>query len=323
MYNPDSEPDYLYTYIGEKWNSVRKEHGIGKATFYSYLGIGLDAIDAAIRIKFPRKPSECKAASEAFQNISRPRIQGCLGAIDGILIKIHAPNVKNNARYRSRKGFFGLNVQAVCDASKRIIHLSVKTPGRTNDARAWRQSELYRAMTDGRWPAGYFLVGDAAYGNTETMLSPFTSTQMNKAARLRGDSKREDAFNFYQSQMRIRIECAFGEIVGRWGVLWKPLRHKMERTTQIISCCFKLHNFCVDVREEEMSLETQRARLCNRGEQGNEVPVLRGKDWQSGLVNNVPIRGSKPSTTYSILRTKIADAIESQGLIRQIGRAHV
>ena len=49
---------------------------------------------------------------------------------------------------------------------------------------------------------GRFLVGDAAYELTEHLLTPFTGSQ-----RL---DQGKDAFNFYLSQVRIRIEMAFG-----------------------------------------------------------------------------------------------------------------
>ena len=49
---------------------------------------------------------------------------------------------------------------------------------------------------------GRFLVGDAAYELTEHLLTPYTGSQQSDQG--------EDAFNFYLSQVRIRIEMAFG-----------------------------------------------------------------------------------------------------------------
>ncbi len=32
-----------------------------------------------------------------------------------------------------------------------------------------------------------------------------------------------DAFNFYQSSLHIYLEQAFGMLVRRWGIFWRPL----------------------------------------------------------------------------------------------------
>ena len=61
----------------------------------------------------------------------------------------------------------------------------------------------------------------------------------------------EDNFNYFHSSSRICIECTFGEIDQRWGILWRPLRFSMKHNTQIIDACIRLHNFIVDFREKK------------------------------------------------------------------------
>ena len=50
-------------------------------------------------------------------------IGGCVGAIDGLLVKIYKPPlpVQNPARFMSRKHFFALNVQAICDSNTKFL----------------------------------------------------------------------------------------------------------------------------------------------------------------------------------------------------------
>ena len=60
----------------------------------------------------------------------------------------------------------------------------------------------------------------------------------------------EDDFNFFHSSSRICIECTFGEIDMRWGILWRPLGFTMRNNIQIIDACLRLHNFIVDYRED-------------------------------------------------------------------------
>ena len=57
----------------------------------------------------------------------------------------------------------------------------------------------------------------------------------------------QDYFNFFQSQLHITIECAFGMLVHRFGILQKafPVNVTVSKTnTAVLGLC-KLHNFCI------------------------------------------------------------------------------
>ena len=57
-----------------------------------------------------------------------------------------------------------------------------------------------------------------------------------------------DAYNFYQSQLRINIECAFGVLTNHWQLLKSPLSATIpiNQINTLISCLCKLHNFFID-----------------------------------------------------------------------------
>ena len=59
----------------------------------------------------------------------------------------------------------------------------------------------------------------------------------------------EDDYNFFHSSSRICVECAFGEIDLRWGILWKRLQFTMKNNIRIIDACMRMHNSFVDFRE--------------------------------------------------------------------------
>jgi hypothetical protein len=61
----------------------------------------------------------------------------------------------------------------------------------------------------------------------------------------------KDAYNFYHSQLRINIECAFGQFVHRWGILRAaiPMGISIGKTTALVVALAKLHNFCMDNRD--------------------------------------------------------------------------
>ena len=64
-------------------------------------------------------------------------------------------------------------------------------------------------------------------------------------------NRERDAYNFYHSQLRIRIECAFGILTQRFGFLRKraPARHKMKKVMAIVSSLCPVHNWLIDQRQ--------------------------------------------------------------------------
>ena len=51
-------------------------------------------------------------------------------------------------------------------------------------------------------------------------------------------------------QVRINIECAFGKLVHRWGILRRaiPSTIGIQKTTALLVILCRLHNFCIDRR---------------------------------------------------------------------------
>ena len=73
------------------------------------------------------------------------------------------------------------------------------------------------------------------------MLTPFKAVS----------SGPKDAYNFYQSQLRINIECAVGMLVNRWAVMRSPLalNISLSKTTSLVRCICCLHNWLIDQKD--------------------------------------------------------------------------
>ena len=81
--------------------------------------------DAVMRIDIYRDVLQdshrIKQITSDFAKGSGGILSGCLGALDGWLVKIKCPTLQevvNPVKYMSRKGFFSLNVQAIVDKKK-------------------------------------------------------------------------------------------------------------------------------------------------------------------------------------------------------------
>jgi hypothetical protein len=64
-----------------------------------------------------------------FGNYSNHLFGGCIGAIDGWIVKIKQPskkdNVSNSKSFYNQKGFHGVSIQAIVDRKKRIFFRSI------------------------------------------------------------------------------------------------------------------------------------------------------------------------------------------------------
>ena len=183
--------------------------------------------------------------SADFSADSNGTFMGCIGAIDGLAIRIRCPsNVNDPGNYFCRKNFYALNVQAVCDRQKRILWIDPGHQGASHDSTAWLESNLCKKLSED-WKDllqqhGFFIVGDSAYPLSTYLLVPYPDATPHSA---------EDAFNFWLSNSRIQIECTFGELIMRFGLFWRTLRFDLDACLGILRAAAKLHNFLVDCRE--------------------------------------------------------------------------
>ena len=82
-------------------------------------------------------------------------------------------------------------------------------------------TQLSHAIKNGKLASDYHIVLDDAYSCTDQELTPW------KGRALPPD---KDAFNYYLSLHRQVVERAFGLLIQRWGIFWRPLRVEMEFT---------------------------------------------------------------------------------------------
>jgi hypothetical protein len=114
--------------------------------------------------------------------------------------------------------------------------------------------------------------------HTIFMATPYPNTS--------GGSK--DNYNFYHSQLRIWIECAFGMLVKRWGVLRMamPQGIAVKKTIALVNCVAKLHNFCIDEVDDAIDGLTEDACNVECGA-GGFVPTVANNTIRDVLDMNV------------------------------------
>jgi DDE superfamily endonuclease len=219
--------------------------GISKPSFYRVVNKTVRAIVNCdeLDIIFPKTAVDIKAAAAGFASRSYSgAIKNCVGVADGYLLRIKVPRKKEVGNVRSyfsgHYQCYGLNIQAVADHHSRFIYYAVAAPGVTADRDAIKQCTLDE-LVEGL-PLGYCIIGDNAYEPTERMVPVFGGQQrLNEA---------NDNFNFYASQLRIRVEMAFGIKQIKWGLLQRPVQSKLKNVRWIAQAIARLHNFVINER---------------------------------------------------------------------------
>ncbi|KAF9806442.1 hypothetical protein SFRURICE_001237 [Spodoptera frugiperda] len=78
--------------------------------------------------------------------------------------------------FRNRKGYFSLNVQAVCNANLLFMNVVARWPGSAHDATIFNASELRAQCESGLFGNGW-LLGDSAYPLKPYLLPPLLNPQ--------------------------------------------------------------------------------------------------------------------------------------------------
>jgi hypothetical protein len=265
--------------------------GISHVEVFESVWKVVDAINAcpSLNITYPTSHREQKRIACEFQLKSGAKFANCAGAIDGILIWTLKPKKSDcDASDIGAKKFlcswkhkFGLNMQATRDANGKFLDISICHPGATSDYLAFITSEIHSQLEQpGFLAPGLALYGDNAYVNCRYMATPF------KAA----NSGYRDDFNYYQSQLRISIECSFGMLVHRWAILRKPMPIglSLSKVTAMTASLCKLHNFCINL---ESGLLAGKTASCGLASDEVNVQLHGGVGMASDVNGNLNDQG--------------------------------
>ena len=291
---------------GGQWADICNSFCVSKASMYRIRNLFLDAVmDCdALAIKFPETVDELTDQARRFASKSSADIiRGCVGAIDGILICIIQPTRNNKGTYEviNVRDFFsghykrlGLNVQAVSDERLRFLYAGVAMPGSQPDCSAYAVTSLKKKVES--LPPGFHLVGDNAYVLSEHMLIPYSGSQR--------DDPAKSTYNYFLSQLRIRVEQTFARFTGKFRIFKKPLDVNLKNATKIILACARLHNFIID--NDQVDDYEPDAAPC----EGELARGMFGEEY-SPTINEF-----RSEEGTSVLRQRILANIEREGLRR-------
>jgi len=253
----------LRFFAGGSIYDIAPLYGIGRPDAFSSIWLVVEAVHRtqALDLVFPENHVHQRLLAQEFAKRSQAGFECCVGAVDGILIWILEPSdscsrishCDATKFFCGRKHKFGINCQAVADCRGRFLDMSIRFPASTSDCLAFESSDLYGRLSNGLLAEGLCLFGDNAYLNSPFLATPYPNVS----------SGYKDAYNFFHSQLRIRVECAFGMFVQRWGILRSafPRGITLTKTTATVLALAKLHNFCIDQKDNNIPSMTDADEL--------------------------------------------------------------
>lgn len=188
-------------------------------------------------VKMPTTNEEISETNLGFYQIRG--FPGVVGTIDCTHVRIQSPGGHQAERFRNRKGYFSINVQAVCNPQLKIMNIVARWPGSVHDSTIFNDSLLKIQLENGAFGSAYML-GDSGYPCKAYLLTPFLHP--------RNDS--EQAYNNAHIATRNTIERCFGVLKRRFPCLATGMRLTTPTVLSVIVACAVLHNLLIDLRDE-------------------------------------------------------------------------
>lgn len=122
----------------------------------------------------------------------------------------------------------------------KFIDVFIGLPGRMHDARVFRNSPIFRQLSDAQ-PINYHVIGDSAYPLLLNVMTPYRDN-----GHL---SKKQTAYNRKLSSIRSTIERAFGLLKGKFRRLKYLDISNFDLGQKMIGAACTIHNFLIDQNE--------------------------------------------------------------------------
>ena len=314
----------LRYFAGGSPYDIMTNYGISHSETLDSVWYVVDAVNRTreFDISYPESAGEQQKIASEFKRISSVNFSNCGGALDGILIWMLKSSLADAKRagvdqqkfFCGRKNKYGLNCQAVCDARGKFLDISIVYGGSSSDLLAFEKSALKQRLDRGLLAeTKLVLFSDNAYINSSYMVTPYPNTS--------GGAR--DNYNFFQSQVRITIECAFGKLVQRWGLLRMamPRGITIQKTIALVLTLSKLHNFCIEMTDEESATTLHQDEQNITTNEHGSVPLVpnneAGANTPDDLIgggehfNDVPRDSRRPDETDEQRRALVRQVIDS------------
>jgi hypothetical protein len=137
---------------------------------------------------------------------------------------------------------------SIVDAKYRFVWGSCGFPGNSHDSIIFQSTSLWSNIKDGNVIPSYsqneqgvyippLLLADSAFPMETWIMKPYSNAVLTKDQRY---------FNYRLSRARMVVECAYGQLKGRWRLLLRKSEGNLYEVKMATLACMILHNVCLE-----------------------------------------------------------------------------
>ena len=286
----------------------------GRSTISSIIQDVCDAIYEILSptyLKPPATADDWQKIADDFETMwNLPHV---IGAIDGKHIAMDCPKKSGTQDY-NYKGFFSMNLLAICDAKYNFTLIDLGQYGSNNDSGVLLNSEMGMrfeektlSVPDDEVLEGininklpFYLVGDEIFPLKTWLLKPYPGN-LTEAQRI---------LNYRLSRCRRVIENTFGILVARWRLFRGPIRASRENVLRFTLAAICLHNY---LRQTENAFYAPAGFVDSESSSG----CIKPGEWRKIVEADCAfrpiqrVRGSRYSGTALKMRDALKDFVNS------------
>ena len=198
-------------------------------------------------VNFPETVDQMLTA--ILQMEDKWQFPSAFGGVDGCHIPMKCSSGGNEARkeYFNLKMFCSIVMMGIAGVDYKFLCTSLGLPGSSNDACTFQNivgndflpeiQKVVKLPNGNELQLPTILLGDSAFPHHVWLQKPFGNTTL---------SRKQSHFNYCLSRPRMVTECAFGQLKGRWRLLyWKSEVNQHSLKVNILAC-IALHNIGIE-----------------------------------------------------------------------------
>jgi DDE superfamily endonuclease len=201
--------------------------------------------------------------------------------LDGTHIPIHML-LKDQPQYQNRKGTLSQNVLAVCNFDMCFVYVLAGWEGSAHDGKVLQDAQGSQGFDT---PKGKYWLGDAGYGCTEHVLTPYRGVRYHlKKQKLAGQTPEnaKELFNLQHASLRNVIEQIFGILKRKFKILGTTAEYSIDTQIHLVISLVGLYNFiCIHEGLSKEELD-EVDRVLQRDVQGDNSNIRRSRVYRNG-----------------------------------------
>lgn len=181
--------------------------------------------------------------------------------------------------YRNRKGYFSINMQAICSSDLMFNDVVARWHGSAHDSHIWDNCNQRRHFLQGTYN-NYCLLGDSGYAQTPFMMTPLGTV----------NSQMDSLYNESQIRTRNTIERTFGIWKRRFPIVTRGIQVHLSRIPGIIVATCVLHNLARLRNDKEPPIDPEYPTIFEENvqeittSQSNNTRNIRGHHAREVLI---------------------------------------